>query len=97
MVKQWERFPKGGEFTIDKRGQVSIIFPGETDDNGDPKVQATTFFFEPGGGAKSFDVQQNYNGILRYVNKQERDDYNTNVNEVTAEDPDGHKLQLKSF
>ena len=81
--------PKGGEFTIDKRGQVSIIFPGETDDKGDPKVQATTFFFEPGGGAKSFDVQQNYNGILRYVNKQERDDYNTNVNEVTAEDPDG--------
>ena len=80
--------PKGGEFTIDKRGQVSIIFKGETDDNGDPKLQATEFFFDPGGGAQSFDIQQNYNGILRYKNKQERDDYNQNV-EATEDDPDG--------
>jgi hypothetical protein len=81
--------PKGGQFTIDKRGQVSIIFEGETDDNGNPKLQATEFFFDPGGGDQSFDVQQNYNGILRYKNKQEREDYNENQNQATDDDPDG--------
>ncbi len=76
--------PKSGQFQIGNRGQVTIIYPGDTDDNGDPKVEATQIVFKPG---EKFDTKQNYNAILNYNTKQERSDANYVDN--PTDDPDG--------
>jgi len=76
--------PKGGQFQIDNVGQISIIYYGDTDDNGNPKIEETQIRFEPG---EKFDTKQNYNAILNYNTKQERSDANYVDN--PTDDPDG--------
>lgn len=76
--------PKGAEFIIDKRGQVSLLYKGQYDEDGNQVTQSTQIVFNPG---ETFDTKRNYTTILGYNTKQNRADASDDGK--TDDDPDG--------